>query len=111
MMPCVFAEQRSSRKNLPADHSLVLILLWLEYQLNLVNAILLWVQVWFGLALIDAHGFWQIEKPARLWSVALFDTFVVRRSRKCLSHDSTAERHDSRFIRQTLRLRCALARS
>jgi hypothetical protein len=65
MVPCVFPEQGSGRKNLPAYHSLVpLVLLWLEYQLNLVNATLLWVQVWFGFVLIDAHAFWQIEKPA-----------------------------------------------
>lgn len=112
MVPCVFAEQGSGRKNLPSHHSLVLlVLLWLEHQLNLVNATLLWVQVRFGFALIDTHAFWQIEKPACLRLIAVFDAFVVRRPRKCLAHERTAERHDSGFIRQTMRLRCALARS
>ena len=110
VVPCVFAEQGSGRKTPPAYHSLVpLVLLWLEHQLNLVNATQFWVQVWFGFALIDAHAFWQIEKPACLRSVALFDAFVVRRPRKCLAHESTAEGHDSGFIRQTLRLCWALA--
>ena len=111
MVPCAFAEESSGRKNRPSHHPLVLLaLLWLEHQLNLVNATLLWVQVWFGFALIDAHPFWQVEKPACLGFIALFDAFVVRWPRKCLPHESTAERHDRGFIRQTLRLRCVLAR-
>lgn len=112
VVPCVFAEQGSGRKNLIAFHSLVLlVLLWLDHQLNLANATPLWVQVWFGFALVNAHGFWQIEKPVSLRSIAFLDAFVVRRSRKCLAHESTAERHDSGFIRQTLRLGGALAYS
>ena len=110
MVPCVFAEQGSGRKNLPAYQSLVLlVLLWFDHQLNLVNATLLWVQVWFGFALVDADAFRQIEKPACLRSVALFDAFVIRRPRKRLAYESTAECHDNGFIRQTLGLRRALA--
>lgn len=110
VMPGVFAEQSSGRKNLPAYHSLVLlVLLCLEHQLNLVNATLLWVQVRIGFVLIDAHAFWQIEKPARLGPIALLDALVVRRTRKCLAHESAAEGHDSGFIRQALRPSCALA--
>lgn len=112
MVSCVFAEQGSGRKNLPAYHPLMLlVLLRLEHQLNLVNATLFRVQLWFGFALIDAYAFRQIEKPASLMSVALFNAFIVRRPRKYLAHESTAGCHDSGFIRQTLRLRCALAYS
>jgi hypothetical protein len=58
MVPCVLAEQGSSRKNLPTYHSLeLLVLLWLEHQLNLMNATLPWVQVGFGYVLIDARAF------------------------------------------------------
>ena len=110
MVPCVPAEQGSGRKNLPAYHSFVLlVLLWLEHQLNLVNATLLRVQLGFGFIFIDAHAFWQIEKPACLRFIALFDAFIVRRARKCLVHERAAECHDSGFIRQAPRLRCALA--
>jgi len=57
MVPCGFAEESSRRKNRAAYHSLVLLVLfWLKHQLNLANATLLWVQVWLGFALIDAHA-------------------------------------------------------
>src|SRR6478609_4421248 len=102
MVPCVFAEQGSGRTNLPTYHSLVpLVLLRLEHQLNLVNAALLWVQAGCGFVLIDAHPFWQIEKPACLRPIAFFDALEVRRPRKCLANESTAECHDSGLIRQT----------
>ena len=100
MVSRMFSEQGSGNNNLPAYSSLVLlVLLWFEDQLNLVNATLLWVQVGFSFVLIDAYAFCQIEKPACLRFITLFNAFVIRRPRKRLADESTAEGHDSGFIR------------